>query len=259
MTSISSISNYSVTTPTSEQSGQVTIANSNVSVNGTTVSADSSSTAQSSTTVSISQQAIDLLQAETQAKSSADVLKLSSQILKDIPAELSEEQRLLLNDPLAMQINTVASGTRMLNAISTQIEQTYMSLREEIFRQNPDLKDAEFGFSLSAEGEILVSNPQGLSDEQILRLGRALNASRELVEQANTLADAQVALFNVEAASPDIVFNRGTYAQTIDIGAELLSRNTARTAPTDESGTDAHQQHWDNSWRQQVDQYGIRL
>ncbi|MBQ4797400.1 hypothetical protein F9U41_25640, partial [Pectobacterium versatile] len=64
-----------------------------------------------------------------------------------------------------------------------------MSFLEQLGKNNPDLKGATFGFSVSKYDRIVVTGAQGLNQEQIQRLERALNSSRELVDQANNLAD----------------------------------------------------------------------
>ncbi|RNM25027.1 hypothetical protein EFS38_07290 [Dickeya undicola] len=216
--------------------------------------------------VNISAEALSKYQAYIEARKSGDTtanqVTVSEGVALQVPDALSEEEYAKLMTPTdtwAERMKTVDQATLNLRSAAAQIEPTYMSFLEQLGKDNPDLKGATFGFSVSKYNRIVVTGAQGLNQEQIQRLEQALNSSRELVDQANKLADAQIALFEAESPDAKIAFNRDNYAQTIDIGAELLTRNRARNAPRDGSANDVHQKNWDNNWRQQLARKGVLI
>ncbi|QIZ48783.1 hypothetical protein [Dickeya zeae] len=158
---------------------------------------------------------------------------------------------------LAEKFKKMDEASNVLHAISEQIDQTYQSFMDKFVEDNPDVKEASFGFSVSQYGRLVVTKTQGLNQAQVTQLEQALNASHELVEQANKLANAQIAVFDAEDFDLGVSFNRDNYAQTIDIGAEIMTRNLARVAPHDDSGMEIHQRSWDNNWRQQLLARGV--
>lgn len=220
------------------------------------------------TRVEISQAALEKLQAYTEAAKTGSTLSskvsLSEGAKFQPPGALSEQDQQALiaslhRDPvavaqeaLATQAQAMKTANLQLSAVSTTIEQTYTSLLKTITRDHPDLKDASFGFSVDEAGALVLTNADTLSADQKDRLLGALNASDELVRQANELADAQIALFETERLSLGRDFNRANYSQTIDIGAELLARVAARAAPRDSSGGELHKLNMANNWRQQL-------
>lgn len=216
------------------------------------------------TRVQISQEALEKFQAYTEAAKTGNTPSLSEGVKFHTPGALSEQDQQALSaslrqDPAAVAIQALETQAQamktanlQLSAISSKIEQTYTRLLETITSTQPDLKGADFGFSVDATGALVLTNAETLSADQKDRLLGALNGSDELVKQANDLADAQIALFEVERLSLGKDFNRANYAQTIDIGAELLARVAARNAPRDSSGGGLHQLNLANNWRQQV-------
>ncbi|UCJ16235.1 hypothetical protein K5Q02_20890 [Pseudomonas sp. MM211] len=220
------------------------------------------------TKVQISQEALDTFQAYTEAaktgSTASSSLSLSEGVKLHAPDALSEQDQQALiaslhRDPVAVakealetQGQAMKAANLQLSAISTTIEQTYTRLLETIASAHPDLKGAAFGFSVDAAGALVLTNASSLSADQRDRLLRTLNASDDLVKQANDLADAQIALFEVERFSLGRDFNRANYPQTIDIGAELLARVAARNAPRDGPAAGLHPLNLANNWRQQL-------
>lgn len=216
------------------------------------------------TRVQISQEALDKFRAYTETAKTGSTTSLSEGVKFHTPGASSEQdqQRLsaslrqdsaaVAKQALETQAQAMKTANLQLRAISSTIEQTYTRLLETITSTQPDLKGADFGFSVDAKGALVLTNAETLSADQKDRLLGALNGSDELVKQANDLADAQIALFEVERLSLGRDFNRANYAQTIDIGAELLARVAARDAPRDSSGGGLHQLNMANNWRQQL-------
>ena len=212
----------------------------------------------------ISQEALDKFQAYTETAKPGNTPSLSEGVKFHTPGALSEQDQQALSaslrqDPAAVakqaletQAQAMKTANLQLSAISSTIEHTYTRLLETITSTQPDLKGADFGFSVDTTGALVLTNAETLSADQKDRLLGALNGSDELVKQANDLADAQIALFEVERLSLGRDFNRANYAQTIDIGAELLARVAARDAPRDSSGGGLHQLNMANNWRQQL-------
>lgn len=177
---------------------------------------------------------------------------LSEQDQQTLSASLRQDSAALAKQALETQAQAMKAANLQLSAISSTIEQTYTRLLETITSTHPDLQDADFGFSVDAAGALVLTHADTLSAGQKDRLLGALNGSDALVEQANDLADAQIALFEIERFSLGRDFNRDNYAQTIDIGAELLARVAARDAPRDSSVGGLHQLNLANNWRQQL-------
>lgn len=218
--------------------------------------------------VQISQEALDKFQAYTETAKTgstpSSTLILSAGVKLHAPGALSEQDQQTLiaslnrspaavaEDALAAQGRAMEAANQRLGALSGKIEQTYTRLLETIASTHPDLKGAAFGFSVDAAGALVLTNASSLSAEQSDRLLQTLNASHDLVKQANDLADAQIALFEVERFSLGRDFNRANYPQTIDIGAELLARVAARDAPRDGPAAGLHQRNMENNWRQQL-------
>lgn len=264
MTTIPTFGSYTVADPNTEQSWRVTP--STAEQQGDNNGAVAGEVKIDRQDVNISAEALGKYQAYIEARKAGDAtstqLTISEGTAIDVPDALSEEELAKLMKPTdtwTERMKIVDQETLNLRSVSSQIESTYMSFLEQLGKDNPDLKGATFGFSVSKYNRIVVTGAEGLSQEQIQRLERALNSSRELVDQANKLADTQIALFEAESPHAVIAFNRDNYAQTIDIGAELLTRNRARYAARDGSANDVHQKNWDNNWRQQLARKGVRI
>ncbi|WP_107760642.1 hypothetical protein [Dickeya sp. Secpp 1600] len=264
MNSIPTFGSYTVADPQSGQSWRVTHSTAEQQVDNSGAVADEVKIERQD--VNISAEALSKYQAYIEARKSGDAtsnqVTISEGIALQVPDALSEEEYAKLMTPTdtwAERMKTVDQATLNLRSASAQIEPTYMSFLEQLGKDNPDLKGATFGFSVSKYNRLVVTGAQGLNLEQIQRLEQALNSSRELVDQANKLADAQIALFEAESPNAIISFNRDNYAQTIDIGTELLTRNRARYAPRDGSANDVHQKNWDNNWRQQLARKGVPI
>ena len=220
------------------------------------------------TRLQISQEALDRFQAYAETAKTGSppsrTLSLSEGVELHAPGALSErDQQALIaslhRDPLAVakealetQGQAMKAANLQLSAISVTIEQTYTGLLETIASAHPDLQGAAFGFSVDVTGALVLTNANELSADQRDRLLQTLNASHDLVKQANDLADAQIALFEVERFSLGRDFNRSNYAQTIDIGAELLTRVAVRSAPRDGPADGLHQKSLENNWREQL-------
>ncbi|WP_414502568.1 hypothetical protein [Zymobacter sp. IVIA_5232.4 C2] len=155
--------------------------------------------------------------------------------------------------------NDIDNATLNLRVASSKIEKTYTDLLKQITKDNLDLKDVEFGFSVDEKGKIVLANSAGLSDEQSSRVEKALNGSEQLVKEANDLANAHIALFKAESDDAvGIKFTRENYSKTIDIGTSVVASAAARTAARDGSANDIHKKNWDNNWRQQLNAKGER-
>ena len=142
---------------------------------------------------------------------------LSEQDQQALSASLRQDPAAVAKQALETQAQAMKTANLQLSAISSTIEHTYTRLLETITSTQPDLKGADFGFSVDTTGALVLTNAETLSADQKDRLLGALNGSDELVKQANDLADAQIALFEVERLSLGRDFNRANYAQTIDI------------------------------------------
>ncbi len=143
-------------------------------------------------------------------------------------------------------------------AINERMEDAYADFVNKFLNDNPDFKDASFGFSVDATGKLVAKNTDGLNAGQIFRFEKALNESTELVKMSSQLADLNIQIYDAENHHPYFKFDRNTFAQTIDLGAALLTRHAARHAPRDETAGDVHMKNWDNNWRQQLVRNGER-
>lgn len=140
-----------------------------------------------------------------------------------------------------------------LSSVTKQIDQVYSSFLDQLAEDHPDLKGAFFGFSVNKDGTLSVTQSGDLNREQVNRLEKVLNGSDELVALANDLVDAQIAVFNtIRGANPEKTLNRDNYAQTIDMGIDLLTRHLARSAPRDASASEIHKRNWDSNWYNQL-------
>lgn len=140
-----------------------------------------------------------------------------------------------------------------LSAVTDDIDQFYPSFLEQLAEDNPDLKDAFFGFSVNKDGTLFVTQANDLDKEQISRLNKALNNDDRLVKLANELANAQIEVFDFhDGFNTRKTLNRYNYGQTIDMGLDILTRHLARYAPRDGSASEIHKQNWDSYWLNQL-------
>ncbi|MFJ5472231.1 hypothetical protein [Pectobacterium carotovorum] len=212
--------------------------------------------------VEISQEALTKFQEYTAKQKVGDTVSEQLRTAEGAKAGQSsrlseEEQTRLMESMLASSLDEYlgvldeVSGN--LSSVTKQIDQIYSSFLDQLAEDHPDLKDAFFGFSVNKDGTLSVTQSAELNREQINRLEKALNDSDELVALANDLADAQIAVFNtIRGENPQKTLNRDNYAQTIDMGIDLLTRHLARSAPRDGSASEIHQRNWDSNWYNQL-------
>ncbi|MGM3173416.1 hypothetical protein [Dickeya lacustris] len=222
--------------------------------------------------VSAQQQATDGSTTTSEVKTERQIVEISAEAFKKYnserktgdliskPVTITQEQ--LHNDfmeILTAKWKRIDEASKIEQAISTQIFQTYLSFIDKFVKNNPDLKDTSFGFSVSQYGRLVVTQQEGLTEEQITRIDRALNSSKELVEQADKLADAQIALFEAEDLDFGITFNRSNYARTIDIGADITTNHLANITPRDHPlAMKIYGQAFKSYWHEQLYDKGER-
>ncbi|UUE09691.1 hypothetical protein NMX13_18950 [Dickeya zeae] len=187
------------------------------------------------------------------------------------PEELAKQKVLDLKDPDVWNAiqkkdrdeysKKLDSAAKALAQATSQIYYTYLSFMEKLAIDNPDLKGASFGFSVNKNGTLMVTESEGLTPNQTRRLEKALNSSGELVKQANNLANAQIADFDIEnEGASALIFNRDNYAQTIDIGKAIQTRHLASITSFDfhdQSTIEIYRKSWDYDWRQQLARNGV--
>ncbi|MGE8497918.1 MAG: hypothetical protein ACN6O6_10460 [Pseudomonas sp.] len=222
--------------------------------------------------VHISQEAFAKYQDYTESLQAAGAnnskLAISAGVPIHDPNALGEEESKALLDSLhedpttrmyreiSERFQTIDKATVELRTASEKLEQTYDSLMARISHHHPNIANKPFGFSVSAEGRIVLQNTDSLNAEQIDYLDKALNGSNALVQQANDVANAHIALTDAEWWNKGIILNRENYANTIDLGADLsyrraskaLTRGTDYIPPTPVNAQDY--------WRQQLTSKG---
>lgn len=226
--------------------------------------------------VRISEEALDTLKLEQQAQAirsqqtDTDKLVISQSQKIETPNALSEDEQAefmawINETPQARaareireHLQAVDSATHEVNLSTQALEQTYNSLIERINQHRPDLANKSFGFSVNAEGRIALLDTDDLNAKQVDYLEQALNGSSTLVKQAIDVANAHIALAEVEWHTRGIVLTRENYAKTIDIGADLAYRRAAKALPrsTDEIPTTLIPVQ--DYWRQQLFDKGQR-
>ncbi len=137
-------------------------------------------------------------------------------------------------------------------ATHQRLEAAYTAFVKDFLGDHVQFERASFGFSVEADGKLVAKNTGVFSEGEIYHFERALNQSPELVALSGRLADLSIAIYEAEERQRPFKFNRDNFAQTIDIGAALLSKRDAREAPSDPSANDIHRKSWDNEWRQQL-------
>lgn len=279
MSSAPVLGSYTITDMGSNKAWRVTIDRPQASSEpgDTTAPVEPAAAVQSVDTVQISREALARYHAHAidrikAGQTATNPVTLSAGTLIEDPNALSEEEHQALitslnKDPLQRAMEELAQRDKVLvsaykdmNQASASLEETYVSLLKDMMKYQPDLRHASFGFSVNAERQIVLTRVEGLTNAQTDRLLQTLRGSSTLVEQANELADAQIAVFEAERFHVGYIdFNRDTYAKTIDISDEILSRVIARSAPRDGDAGGLHQKNWDNNWRQQVWAKGERV
>lgn len=154
------------------------------------------------------------------------------------------------------RFQTMDEATVELRDTTQALEQTYDSLMARINLHRPDLADKPFGFSVNAEGRIVLLDTDSLNAEQIDYLEQALNGSSTLVRQALDVANAHIALTDAEWWNKGIVLNRDNYANTIDLGADLSYRREAKALPRGTDYIPSAPVNVQDYWRQQLTDKG---
>lgn len=226
--------------------------------------------------VRISEEAFDTLRLEQQAQTirsqqtDTDKLVISQSQKIEMPNALSEDERAKLQDSLnedpkiraAREIKerfqTIDKATSELHLSTDALEQTYNSLIDRINLHRPDLANKPFGFSVSAEGRIVLLDTDDLNAKQVDYLEQALNGSSTLVKQAVDVANAHIALTEAEWATRGIALNRDNYAKTIDIGADLAYLRAAKALPRGTGAIPTAPVPVQDYWRQQLVDKGQR-
>lgn len=216
-------------------------------------------------TVDISQEALAKFQAYTEEQKADDTashpLRTAEGAAVVQRGPMSEEEQAALIEASATvrdkfiteYLTELDKVWTHLSTVTKQIDQTFSSFLDQLAKDHPDLKDVFFGFSVNKDGTLFVTQADGLNKEQMTRLNQALNDDDDLVSQANELADAQIAAFEVhDGFNTKKTFNRDNYAQTIDMGIDLLTRYLARSAPHDETAVKIHQRNWNTNWYNQL-------
>ncbi|VXC05658.1 conserved hypothetical protein [Pseudomonas sp. 8Z] len=152
---------------------------------------------------------------------------------------------------LDQSIADVRSSTNALAA-------TYDSLMAQVNQHHPGLGNSAFGFSVNAEGNIVLLNTQGLKDEEADYLSKVLNGSPTLVKAAIDVANAHIALASNQSWTRGLQLNRQNYAQTIDIGADLFYQREAKALPRGTGEIPTKSVDLNNYWLFQLDNKGVR-
>lgn len=177
---------------------------------------------------------------------------LSAAESKALLDSLNEDPTTKMYREIAERFQSIDSATSELRVTSQALEQTYDSLMERVQQHRPDLTDKSFGFSVSAEGRIVLQNSDELNAEQVDYLDKVLNGSSALVKQANDVANAHIALTQAEWWNKGLVLDRDNYARTIDLGADLSYRRAAKAIPRGTDYIPTTPVRVENYWRQQL-------
>ncbi|QLF93653.1 hypothetical protein HW090_10780 [Pseudomonas sp. ABC1] len=165
---------------------------------------------------------------------------------------LNEDPTIKMYREIAERFQLIDIATIELRTTTEKLEQTYNTLMEQVGRQRPDLKNKSFGFSVSAEGRIVLQRTGSLSTEQIDYLDKAFNGSSTLVKQAINVAEAQIALTKAEGWNKGFIFNRDNYTNTIDLGADLSYRRESKALPRGTGQIPTAPVKIENYWRTQL-------
>lgn len=212
-------------------------------------------------TVHISQEALAKFQAYAAEGAASTWQRSAEGAAVAQPGSVSEEEQaereaLIAADQEKMQVEFTRRLNEVwgnLSAVTDYIDRTYASFLEQLAEDNPDLKDAFFGFSVNKDGTLFVTQAEDLDKEQISRLNKALNNDDRLVKLANALANAQIAVFDFHHGfNTQKTLNRDNYGQAIDMGIDILTRHLARFSPRDGSASEIHQRNWDSNWLNQL-------
>ncbi|MGE8362761.1 hypothetical protein [Pseudomonas sp.] len=222
--------------------------------------------------VHISQEAFDRYRDYSESLRAAGThsraLDISSGVRMHDPDALSEaESNALLEslrlDPLTRtfreieaRFQAIDKATLELRETSEGLAQAYDSLMTSLSQQRPDLADKAFGFSVNAEGRIVLLDTDNLNGEQIDYLDQALNGSSTLVRQAVDVANAHIALTDAEWWNKGIILNRENYARTIDLGADLSYRRASKALPRGTDYIPPTPVNVQDYWRQQLTSKG---
>lgn len=189
---------------------------------------------------------------------------ISRSVAIDVPTPLERESGGTapesVQDRIQREINdhygVLDQGIAEVRSSTETLERTYDSLMAQIDQHRPGLGNASFGFSVNAEGRIVILDPQGLKDEEVDYLDKALNGSEALVREAIDVANAHIALANNQPWTSRMEFSRQNYAQTIDIGADLFYRREAKALPRGTGEIPTKSVDMNNYWRFQLDLKG---
>lgn len=111
-----------------------------------------------------------------------------------------------------------------------QVQTAYNDVVERLAASNPELANKEFGFSVGADGRLVLTSTGDLSDRQAEQVSDALNASSTLVAAANRYAQLHIEMVESDDVSMYGKFHLdlSNYAQTIDIGKEIQAIEQGR-------------------------------
>ena len=227
-----------------------------------------------SSNLQISEQAYAQLEIDRQAQaiksrqSHASQAVITQSEAIDVPASVDIEPDRLANESSQDKIKRVIDeyfgygavdqGIAEVRSSTEALEQTYDNLMAQINQHHPGLGNSDFGFSVNEEGRIVILDAKGLKDEEIDYLDKALNGSSTLINNAIAIANAHIALANAQPWTRGLELNRQNYAQTIDIGADLLYRRQAESLPRGTDKIPTQPVDMSNYWRTQLDLKGTR-
>lgn len=267
MTSISTLGSYTIADAQSDQTWRVSRNQTGLQNSTDDPSATSTPTIQRAS-VSLSQEGLARLQAfaDAQKAGSASTHRVSAGTPILDPNALTDAEHTALMESLAPKspqarldgyLQSLEVQSSNLRSAYQQMDSTFSSFLNKLGNDHADLKGVSFGFTVTADKKLVVTQADGLDSEQLRRLETALNGSKDLVEQANQLADAQIAMFAAYGAS-SIDFSRDTYAKTIDLGAELMARHNVSGYERARAPIELARENMRLNWLQQVTANGVR-
>lgn len=222
----------------------------------------------SSSHLQISEEAYDQLERDRQVQAIEDRRGNSGRAIisrseaMDVPAPLQSQPGATaaqsVQDRIQREIEerygVLAQGNADVRSSTHALGLAYDSLMAQVNQQRPGLGNSAFGFSVNAEGRLVLFNTQGLKDEEFAYLNDVLNGSQALVEKAVDLANAHITLAASQPWTRNLMLSRQNYAQTIDLGADLLYNRQARALPRGTGEIPAKPVDLNNYWRFQLEQ-----
>ncbi|MDF2077554.1 hypothetical protein P2Q70_23455 [Pseudomonas mendocina] len=223
-----------------------------------------------SSNLQISEEAYDQLKIDRQVQAiqsqqgNSGKAVISRSVAMDVPAPLEREPGTSapesVQEKIQREINdrygVLDRGMADVRSSTEALGRTYDSLMAQVNQHRPGLGNSDFGFSVNAEGRIVILDPHGLKDEEVDYLDSVLNGSQTLVKEAIDVANAHIALASSQPWTRGLMLNRQNYAQTIDIGADLLYHREAKALPRGTGEIPTKSVDINNYWRFQLDLKG---